>query len=505
MFDSTQINAHHEWLKMCTQFSFCALIPMKLKKMATAVSLAAALSLQAAAAPVESISSDEPRQPNVLLIFADDLGYADAGFQNQSKDVETPNLDRLAADGAIFTAGYVTAPVSGPSRIGLLTGRNQQRFGYHDNVAPYVREEGIEQGLPLDVQTFANYFRDAGYRTGMVGKWHDGDDQKFWPHNRGFEEFYGFNNGATNYFVGEDNLKTYVDTPYYSIYRNDELVPDFDEYLTDRFGNEAADYIQRHKDEPFFLYMSFNAVHDPMDATEEDLKRFAHIEDENRRTLVAMVSAMDRNVGRILDKVDDLELAEDTLIFFLSDNGGKVTGNNSVNYSLNTPLRDQKGTMWDGGIRIPFTVTWKGTIPAGQALHEPVSALDILPTSLTAAGVEVQSEWQFDGVSLMPYLMGETAQMEDRFLFWDSARSMAVRDRDWKLIVPNKLMKNPRPQLFNISEDIGEKNNVIARFPEEAERLQQAFDQWDEKNEPQKWGWSQRMFPVNNNYRHFGE
>ena len=356
------------------------------------------------------------------------MGYADAGFQNLSQDVETPNLDRLAGEGAIFTAGYVTAPVSGPSRAGMMTGRYQQRFGYHDNIGPFVSEEGMVQGLPLDLNTMANYFKDAGYRTGMVGKWHDGDPKEYWPHNRGFEDFFGFNNGAANYFVGPRNIKKYVNKPFAAIYRNDELVPNFDEYLTDRFGTEAVNYIENRKDEPFFLFVPFNAIHGPLQAKEEDLNRFKHIEDVKRRTSVAMGYNMDLNIGRILDKLEEHELMEDTIIFFLSDNGGKIEGN----YSYNFPLRSEKGTLWDGGIRIPFSVTWRGTIPAGQTLEEPVISLDILPTFLAAADIEAQEEWQLEGENLLPYLTGEVQQLEDRFLFWENPRSSAIRDRDWK-------------------------------------------------------------------------
>ena len=449
----------------------------------------------AEAAPAEARS--ESRQPNVLLIFADDLGYADAGFQNQSQDVETPNLNRLAADGAIMTAGYVTAPVSGPSRAGMMTGRYQQRFGYHDNIGPFVREEGLVQGLPLDLKTMADYFKDAGYRTGMVGKWHDGDPKEYWPHNRGFEDFFGFNNGAANYWVGPRNLKKYKNKPYAAIYRNDELVPEFDDYLTDRFGTEAVNYIEKRKDEPFFLFVPFNAIHGPLQAKKEDLDRFKHIEDIKRRTSVAMGYNMDKNIGRILDKLEEHELMEDTIIFFLSDNGGK----DDDNYSWNHPLRGQKGTLWDGGIRVPFTVTWKGKIPAGQTLDEAIHSLDILTTSLAAAGIEPKEEWQLEGMNLLPYLKGEQPHLEDRFLFWDNPRAMAVRDRDWKLIQPNKLHKNGRPQLFKISDDIGEQNNLFNKYPEEAKRLQKAFDKWNADNEPSKWGWGRDLYPYSNGYR----
>ena len=431
------------------------------------------------------------------MIFADDLGYADTGFQKQSKDVETPNLDRLAADGAIMTTGYVTAGVCGPSRAGMMTGRYQQRFGYHDNVAPYVRDENVVQGLPLELSTMGDYLKAAGYRTGLVGKWHDGDQKEFWPHNRGFEEFFGFNNGAANYFVGPNNKKERNKKPWSSMYRNDEVVENFDDYLTDRFGQEAVDYIERHKDEPFFLYVSFNAVHGPLQAKPEDLERFSHIKDEKRRIAVAMNYNMDQNIGRILDKVEKLGLSENTLIYFLSDNGGKPKGN----ASYNTPLRGEKGTYYEGGIRIPYTVTWKGKIPAGQTLTQPVSSLDILTTSLAAAGVEPKKEWQLEGVDLLPYLKGEQKQLEERFLFWDNHMRYAIRDGEWKLVLDNKLNKASRPQLFHISDDMSEKQDVSGKYPEQAARLQKAYDQWNADNDTPKWGWSKKMFPVSNGYR----
>ena len=439
----------------------------------------------------------EAHRPNVLLIFADDLGYADMGFQSQSKDVVTPHLDRLAAEGAIMSAGYVTASVCGPSRAGMLTGRYQQRFGYHDNVAPYVLEEGVEPGLPVELSTMGDYFKGAGYRTGLVGKWHDGDQQKFWPHNRGFEEVFGFNNGAANYEIGPINQQEQRTRPWESMYRNGKLVDDFDDYLTDRFGTEAVNYIEKHKDEPFFLYVAFNAVHGPLQAKKEDLERFSHIKDEKRRILLAMNYNMDQNVGRILDKVEELGLMEDTLVFFLSDNGGKPADN----HSYNTPLRGEKGTYWEGGIRIPYTVTWKGTIPAGQVLSEPVSSLDILTTSLAATNTDVKDEWKLEGVNLLPYLKGESSKLDDRFLFWDTNMSMAIRDGAWKLIRENKFDANKKPQLFNISQDIKEQHNVIDQYPEVAKRLQSAHDEWRQGNKPQQWGWSKREFPVSTGWR----
>ncbi|MCG7585603.1 sulfatase-like hydrolase/transferase [Photobacterium sp. OFAV2-7] len=450
----------------------------------------------------QSVSSlpEQQRQPNVVLIFADDLGYSDTGFQNISKDVRTPNLDRLAEDGAILTAGYVTAPVSGPSRAGMLTGRYQQRFGAHDNVGPYVREEGMEQGVPVDIPTIGNYFQDAGYRTAIVGKWHDGDPKKFWPHNRGFDEFFGFNNGAADYFVGAKNVANAQNAPFSSMYRNDELVEPFDEYLTDRFGSEAVNFIERNKNEPFFLYVPFNAIHGPLQALEDDLARFDDIENPLRRLSVAMNYNMDHNVGRIIAKLEEHKLMEDTIIVFLSDNGGKFMGKHG-NKSYNHPLRGEKVTVWDGGIRIPFTITWKGTIPARQVIDEPIISLDLLPTLLSAAGAKEKAEWKLDGLNLIPLLTGKASHLEDRYLFWHMPRQAAVRDRNWKLVMPDLLSENTAPQLFKISEDIAESRDLAADYPEQVERLKGAFLQWSAENEEPRWGWNKQRLPYSNGWR----
>lgn len=435
--------------------------------------------------------------PNVLLIYVDDIGYADMGFQNQSQDIVTPHMDKIAKEGAILSAGYVTASVCGPSRVGLLTGRYQQRYGYHDNTAPFVREPGIEQGLDLDAKTIGNYFSDAGYITGFIGKSHDGDDKKFWPHNRGWQEFYGFNNGAADYFVTGFNQQNAEEKAYSSIHRNDELVENFDGYLTDVFGDEAVDFIERHHDKPFFLYVPFNASHGPMQAKQEDLDKFSYIEDELRRKMVAMTYNMDLNIGQMVDKLEEHDLMENTMIIFMSDNGGKPNGNGS----FNTPLKGYKNTYWEGGMRVPTTITWRGTIPAEQVIDTPMISLDILPTTLAMAGIEQQPEWQLEGENLLPLLTGEVSQIDDRFLYWKTINKMAIRDNDWKLVIPNTLVKNPKPELYKISEDISESNDLAASHPEQVERLMSAFEQWDSENQEAKWGWNRNIFPHANGWR----
>ncbi|MET4696485.1 sulfatase-like hydrolase/transferase [Endozoicomonas lisbonensis] len=458
---------------------------------------ACALSINSwAGSEVAGAATEEARRPNIVLLFSDDMGYADAGFQNRSQDVVTPNMDRIAADGVIFSSGYVTGTVCGPSRAGLMTGRYQQRFGYHDNTAPYSRDAETPLGLDLSVPTMANYLADAGYRTGMVGKWHDAEPEEYWPHNRGFEEFFGFNNGAATYYVGPMNEAKYDYKKEAAIYRNGKLVDNFDQYLTDKFGDEAVDYIGRNKDEAFFLYVAFNAIHSPMEPKQVDMDRFADIKDENRRKAVAMNYNMDENIGKILDKLEKEGLMDNTLIVYLADNGGKLNDN----YSLNTPLRGEKGSFWEGGIRIPFTMSWKGTIPSGQTIDEPVISLDLMTTFLAAAGVEKQAEWQLDGENLMPLMTGKVDQLEDRFLFWANSRGWAVRDRNWKLYDENARRVRQKPMLFNLSDDMEEQHELTEKFPKEAERLLSAYNKWNAENDTPRWGWNRQQFPHYNGH-----
>ncbi|GEA51853.1 N-acetylgalactosamine-6-sulfatase [Vibrio inusitatus NBRC 102082] len=442
---------------------------------------------------------NEPRQPNVLLIFVDDIGYADMGFQNIRQDVVTPNMDKLASEGAILSAGYVTGAVCGPSRAGLVTGRYQQRYGYVDNIGPYILEPGIEQGLDLSAQTFGDFFQQAGYTTGFIGKSHDGEDKKFWPQNRGFDYFFGFNNGAADYFVTGRNMQNAKKNAYSSIYRNDDLIANFDGYLTDVFADEAVNFIDRHKDEPFFLYVPFNASHGPMQAKQQDLEKFAFIEDETRRKFVAMTYNMDVNIGKMLDKLEQHELMEDTMVIFMSDNGGDPKDNGS----FNTPLRGTKRDLWDGGIRVPFSITWKGKIPANQVIDEPTIALDITPTMLAAANITLseKDQAQLEGINLLPRLTGTQEKLEERYLYWLTPMQAAVRDDDWKLLIPNIHDTRNHMELYKISEDVSESIDLSAQFPEQVKRLKAALDNWNADNLPSQWGWHKETYKFDNNWR----
>ena len=473
------------------------LLSFKRRVLATVCTAAFGM-MQPAIASSEEVTPPEvqPRTPNVVFILADDMGYADAGFyEGSSQDIETSHIKRIGTNGAIFTAGYVTAPVCGPSRAGMLTGRYQERFGYHSNTSAYTLTEDVVPGIPLDIPTIGRRFQDVGYATGFIGKYHDGDPKEYWPNNRGFDEFFGFNNGAAAYSVGEKNIENAEETPNSSMWRNDQLAENFPEYLTDKFGREAVAFIERHKDQPFFLYVPFNAIHTPLKALEEDLARFEHIEDENRRKVVAMNYNLDKNVGRIYRKLKRENLLEDTIFIFMSDNGGKPSSNHSSNY----PLRGAKSQVWEGGIRVPFAISWPGNIPSGQTIDEPVISLDILPTVLTAAGADV-ANWDLDGVDLMPRLTGKVAKLDNRFLYWDRVNKAAIRDNDWKMI--KLINQKTRYELYNISQDMSESHDLSKTHPEQLERMKLAFDEWQAKNMAPQWGGNPEDFPYfNPDYR----
>ena len=276
------------------------------------------------------------------LIVADDLGYGDVGF-NGSNQIKTPHLDRLAADGVICTAGYVSGPVCSPSRAGFLTGRNQPTFGYDNNLGG--DQPGFDPqfgGLPVGLKTIADRLKPHGYKSGLIGKWHLGTFPSSTRWNEAFDDFWGFLGGGHSYFPTQP--RTDDDASILCNYKQPQRIT----YITDDIGNEAVDFVNRHQNEPFFLYASFNAPHNPLQATEEDLQPYAHVEDKRRRTYCAMVHRLDVNVGRIVQAVEDAGLAERTLIAFISDNGGPVDQNSS----LNAPLNGQKGHppgRWNAG------------------------------------------------------------------------------------------------------------------------------------------------------------
>src|SRR5262245_25594787 len=419
-------------------------------------------------------AADEPkardRRPNILVIVADDQGYAEMGCQG-CKDVPTPNLDGLAAAGVRCTSGYVSCPVCSPTRAGQMTGRYQQRFGHEFN--PGNAQQATENfGLPLTETTLPARLKEAGYATGMVGKWHLGYKEKYRPTERGFQEFFGFLAGAHPY----DPKVNPRDNP---ILRGTEPVEE-KEYLTEAFAREAIAFLDKHQKEPFFLYLAFNAVHAPLQATDKYLERVAKIEDQKRRTFAAMLSAMDDAVGKVLDKVKAVGLEEDTLIFFFSDNGGPTPNTTS----RNDPLNGHKAQVLEGGIRIPFIVKWKGQLPAGKVYDQPVIALDIHPSACAAAGVKIPDDAKLDGVNLLPFLKGDNARAPHETLFWRFGQQLAIRKGDMKLVK----RPNMGTQLFDLRADVGEKTNLAEKKPEVVKELEAALEKWNGELMKPLWG-----------------
>jgi arylsulfatase A-like enzyme len=415
-------------------------------------------------------------RPNILFIVGDDMGYADVGFHH-CKDIPTPNLDALAASGVQFTSGYVSGPYCSPTRAGLMTGRYQTRFGHEFNPG------GTNTGLPLTETTIADRLNRAGYTTGIVGKWHLGAQRGMHPQQRGFDEFFGFLGGAHSYFQSA------------GILRGTEPVREID-YTTDAFGREAVAFVERHKGTPWFLYLSFNAVHTPMDATDDRLAKFAHIQDKQRRTYDAMMLAMDEAIGQVLGKLRESGQEQNTLVVFISDNGGPTMAGVAVNGSRNDPLRGSKRTTLEGGIRVPLVVSWPGYVKPGM-FDQPVIQLDLTATALTAAGVEVKSDSKIEGVDLLPFLSGEASGAPHDALYWRFGDQMAIRAGNFKLVRYDRnadTQTGRRNQgvtaakLYNLASDIGEREDLAASMPDKVQELQAKWDAWNQANVKPLWG-----------------
>ncbi len=411
------------------------------------------------------LTASATERPNIILILADDLGYGDVGFHG-STQIPTPNLDRLAASGVVCTQAYVSAPVCSPSRAGLLTGRNQVEFGFDNNLdRTQPGFDGEFAGLPVGERTIADRLRAAGYVTGLVGKWHLGSRPQFHPLRRGFDEFWGFLGGGRSYFPTakpgekEPGLESNVGPV--------ALVT----YLTDDITDQAIGFIERHRARPFFLYAAYTAPHTPMHARAEDLARFAFIADENRRTYCAMVARLDHAIGRLIDTLQQTGLTEKTLVVFLSDNGGPLDQNGS----LNAPLNGQKGILLEGGLRVPFVLSWPGHLPAGKTYSLPVSSLDLVPTFLRAAAAPSEQLAGLTGVDLRPRLTGAEPAAPHAALTWRFTVSAAIRMGDWKLVrLPDRL-----PLLFNLRDDVSEQRNVALEHLDRTKAMLAQLGDWD--------------------------
>ncbi|MCD6354696.1 MAG: sulfatase-like hydrolase/transferase, partial [Prolixibacteraceae bacterium] len=422
-------------------------------------------------------------KPNVIVIMADDLGYADVGF-NGSTEIPTPNIDRIAESGVTFTSGYTSYCVCGPSRAGFITGRYQQRFGFERN--PLYRVNDPYMGLPHDEMTIAESVSQVGYKSGIIGKWHLGAHISNHPLNRGFDEFFGFLGGGHRYFPKELTIQSSYDAKnedqsYRTWILRNHTPEKTDEYITDKFSNEAVAFINRHKDEPFFLFLSYNAPHAPMQAKPEDLALFPNLVDEpkhKRKTYAAMVHAVDRGVGKVLDKLQELNIEDNTIIFFLSDNGGPE----NKNASDNGILRGGKSDVYEGGYRVPFAMQWKKRITPGKVYNNPVLSLDIFATLSALSGSPTNPEKPLDGVNIIPYLTGEKEGKPHETIYirkFDQDRH-AVRYNDYKVIY---FKDNTNKKLYNLSTNISEKDSENlywdTSYIEKRNQLDSLKDDWE--------------------------
>ncbi len=467
--------------------------------------------------------NSQTKKPNIIILFADDLGRFDISLYD-NKSVPTPNIDSLANQGTTFTSGYTSAPICSPSRAGLITGRYQERFGYEaqpslrypknklelfvfDNfiktgawkvnkLPSYPNASEIkQQGIPTSEITFGELFKANGYKTAVIGKWHLGFEEPFHPNKRGFDYYYGFYQSHSMFAAESDTVNIinhhhsdFTDKFIWgdgtrkgptALYRNENIIEE-KEYITDKFGSEAVQFIEQNKDNPFFLYVPFNAPHTPFQAKKADYNLFKDEQDINKRTYYAMIKSLDDAIGQITAKVSELGIEENTIIYFLSDNGGAA-------YTLatdNAPLKGGKFSHFEGGINIPFAVKWKGHIPAGQIYDQPVISLDIFATSAAAAGIALPADRTYDGVNLIPFLNKQTQEVPHKALFWRAGRNKAIRKGDWKLIVSEI---DKKTYLYNLKQDPSEKNNLTGTEKAKLNELSHDLSNWEKTLTKPKW------------------
>jgi arylsulfatase B len=447
-------------------------------------------------------------RPNIVLLVADDLGFAELGCQGNT-DIPTPHIDSIARDGTRFTDAYVTAPFCSASRAGFITGRYQTRFGYEFNPTG-AHNEDPDAGLPVTERTLGDQLGAAGYTTALIGKWHLGGTAKYHPQRRGFDTFYGFlheghyyvpppyrgvttmlrrralpNGLSKGRWISKDGKTIYTahmgsNEPDYDadnpMLRAGQPVEE-KEFLTDALTREAVNFVDRNKDRPFFLYLSYNAVHSPLQGAERYMEKFAHIEDLHRRIFAAMLANLDDSVGAVLKKIKDTGLQDNTLIVFFSDNGGPTRELTSSN----APLRGEKGQVYEGGLRVPFLMRWPGVIPATSVYSNPVSTLDLFPTACAASGTKPPKK-KYDGINLLPFLTGKSDEAPHRHLFWRIGDRHALRKGDWKIL----RQRSKSWSLYNLKEDIGETSDLADTMPAQAGKL---IRLWETEN-------SKMMDPV---------
>ncbi len=431
-------------------------------------------------------------RPNIVVLFADDLGYGSVSWYGG--DIPTPNIDSIAKNGIGFTSGYMTAPVCNPSRSALMTGRYPQRWGKELNSQTVPPVGAPPKSLPRTEVTLAAALKRLGYSTGAVGKWQLGMEKGYHPLDRGFDFFLGMPSGSRfvdsswpNVHIapghddaGERAGGRRASRPRRGLFRGREPIP-FEEYLTDRLGREGVGFIERHKDEPFFLYLAFHAPHSPIQTIDKYYERFPKFSNETLRIYAAMISAVDDWVGAVLAKLREHGLEENTLVIFTSDNG--AAERSDVDGARNKPLIGHKRNLYEGGIRVPYVMQWKGRLDGAGKYEQPVNSLDIFPTALAAAGVKDLGQYRLDGVNLLPYLQGKKQGAPHDYLYWRSGPNAAVRKGPWKLLMSGADLK----RLYNVAEDARESKDLSSERPRLVEEMKQAFDRWSaDKAEPRE-------------------
>ena len=489
-----------------------------MKVSCTLVSVAALLPFSGSNAG--NVQRDKSQRPNIVLVIADDMGWGDVGYQG-AVDVSTPNIDALARRGVQFSQGYVSCSISGPSRAGILTGVYQQRFGFYNNLHPWAK-------IPEGQSTLGEMVRDCGYATGFVGKWHMADSPEQSPNRRGFDQFYGFWSDTHDYYRSTDKpgVELYDFCP---LYRNGEIQPplhESGEYITDCFTREAVEFIDKHASSPFLLCLSYNAVHSPWQVPEHYVnrlegRRFHH---EDRKVFAAMVLALDDGIGRVMESLRKNGLEENTLFILISDNGSprgqgiecstgyeyKDRGNTTM--SSPGPFRGYKADTYEGGIRVPYIMSWPSELPQGMVYDNPVISLDIFPTVMQAVGGTSRQKYSLDGVSLLPYLKSEWPidKRPHSTLYWRRDEDFAIRKGDWKLVY-NDQGSTRKIQLFDMKDDKEEVYDLSGEYPELADSLLAEFDAWDAALPPctNQTTWNGRVVvepkepqPVSRNFRY---
>ena len=425
-------------------------------------------------------------KPNFIIILTDDHGYGDLGCMG-ADDLRTPNLDRLAANGALFTDWYSNSPVCSPSRAALLTGRHPARTGIVDVLGGHRSEVGLSPEIP----TLARALKPLGYRTGLVGKWHLGVAEGYRPSDHGFDEWFGLLSGTIDYFSHIDyNLWPWDPTyyPVHDLWENDSEVWRNGRYMTELITENAVDFLRRGEgsDEPFFLHVAYNAPHSPMHAPAEYIDRFPELTPA-RRIMAAMLSAMDDGVGCIVEELDRQGVLENTCIIFMSDNGPSrhpanwLDGNLEPYYGASAgALRGGKTSLFEGGLRSPSLMQWPAVIPTGQVISEPVVAIDVFPTLLAAAGGD-PSMYDLDGMDILAVAADGAATPHDD-LFWEFRQQTSVRRGPWKLTLrPYESDDNLSEHdvfLADLSSDVGETVNLRHVHPELTAELTAAALAW---------------------------